>query len=99
MRGSDVSSRLSILRHLLGVVDAAVAKTYRGQRKIHWMEVCADGKSTRVCGPDVVVPDEALAALPANVVSIKEPLTTPVGGGIRWLNAALRQELDLYVCL
>ena len=84
---------------MLKVVDAAVAKAYGGQRKIHWMEVYAGEKSTRVYGPDVWLPEETLAALTEYVVSIKGPLTTPVGGGIRSLNVALRQELDLYVCL
>ena len=84
---------------MIKVVDAAVAKTYGGQRKIHWMEVYAGEKSTQVYGPDVWLPEETLAALKEYVVSIKGPLTTPVGGGIRSLNVALRQELDLYVCL
>ncbi|MDO5289217.1 MAG: NADP-dependent isocitrate dehydrogenase [Pseudomonadota bacterium] len=84
---------------MLKVVDAAVQKCYGGQRKIHWMEVFAGEKATRVYGPDVWLPDETLAALKEYVVSIKGPLTTPVGGGIRSLNVALRQELDLYVCL
>jgi isocitrate dehydrogenase len=81
------------------VVDAAVAKAYNGSRKIHWMEIYAGEKSTRIYGGDVWLPDETLAALKEFVVSIKGPMTTPVGGGIRSLNVALRQELDLYVCL
>jgi len=84
---------------MLKVVDAAVEKAYKGQRKIHWMEVYAGEKATRVYGPDVWLPEETLAAVREYVVSIKGPLTTPVGGGIRSLNVALRQELDLYVCL
>ncbi|OZA89020.1 MAG: NADP-dependent isocitrate dehydrogenase, partial [Burkholderiales bacterium 34-67-9] len=84
---------------MLKVVDAAVAKAYAGKRQIHWMEVYAGEKSTQVYGPDVWLPEETLAALRDYVVSIKGPLTTPVGGGIRSLNVALRQELDLYVCL
>ena len=84
---------------MLKVVDAAVAKSYGGQRKIHWMEVYAGEKSTKVYGPDVWLPEETLHAVRDYVVSIKGPLTTPVGGGIRSLNVALRQELDLYVCL
>ncbi len=84
---------------MLKVVDAAVAKAYGGRRKIHWMEVYAGEKSTRVYGPDVWLPEETLHAVRDYVVSIKGPLTTPVGGGIRSLNVALRQELDLYVCL
>ncbi len=84
---------------MIKVVDAAVAKAYGGRRKIVWMELFAGEKSTRVYGPDVWLPDETLAALREYVVSIKGPLTTPVGGGIRSINVALRQELDLYVCL
>jgi isocitrate dehydrogenase len=84
---------------MLKVVDAAVEKAYAGKRKIHWMEVYAGEKSTNVYGPDVWLPEETLQALREYVVSIKGPLTTPVGGGIRSLNVALRQELDLYVCL
>ena len=84
---------------MIKVVDAAVAKAYGGKRKIHWMEIYAGEKSTRVYGADVWLPDETLAILRDFVVSIKGPLTTPVGGGIRSLNVALRQQLDLYVCL
>jgi isocitrate dehydrogenase len=84
---------------MIRVVDAAVAKAYGGKRKIHWMEIYAGEKSTRVYGPDVWLPEETLAILRDYVVSIKGPLTTPVGGGIRSLNVALRQQLDLYVCL
>src|SRR6478736_4508436 len=84
---------------MIKVVDAAVAKAYAGKRKISWMEVFAGEKSTRVYGPDVWLPPETLDAVRDFVVSIKGPLTTPVGGGIRSLNVALRQELDLYVCL
>jgi len=81
------------------VVDAAVAKAYGGARQIHWVEVYAGEKSTRLYGPDVWLPEETLAALREYSVAIKGPMTTPVGGGIRSLNVALRQELDLYVCL
>ena len=84
---------------MIKVVDAAVEKTYGGKRKIHWMEVYAGEKSTQIYGPDVWLPDETLDVLREYVVSIKGPLTTPVGGGIRSLNVALRQQLDLYVCL
>ncbi len=90
---------LDITPVMLKVVDAAVAKAYGGKRKIHWMEIYAGEKSTKVYGPDVWLPDETLAAVKEYVVSIKGPLTTPVGGGIRSLNVALRQQLDLYVCL
>src|SRR6187402_2015588 len=84
---------------MIKVVDAAVAKAYGGKRKIHWMEIYAGEKSTRVYGADVWLPEETLTILRDFVVSIKGPLTTPVGGGIRSLNVALRQQLDLYVCL
>src|SRR5215467_5682000 len=84
---------------MIKVVDAAVAKAYGGKRKIVWMEIYAGEKSTRIYGPDVWLPDETLQAAREFVVSIKGPLTTPVGGGIRSINVALRQELDLYVCL
>ena len=84
---------------MIKVVDAAVAKAYGGKKKIEWMEIYAGEKSTKVYGPDVWLPEETLQVLRDYVVSIKGPLTTPVGGGIRSLNVALRQELDLYVCL
>jgi len=84
---------------MIAVVDAAVAKAYGGKRKIHWMEVYAGEKATRVYGPDQWLPDETLAALKEYAVSIKGPMTTPVGGGIRSLNVALRQEMDLYQCV
>jgi isocitrate dehydrogenase len=81
------------------VVDAAVAKAYDGAREIHWMEIFAGEKSTRVYGPDEWLPHETLEAVREYSVAIKGPMTTPVGGGIRSLNVALRQELDLFVCL
>ena len=84
---------------MLKVVDAAVAKAYGGKKKLVWMEIYGGEKATKVYGPDVWLPDETLQAAREYVVSIKGPLTTPVGGGIRSLNVALRQELDLYVCL
>ena len=84
---------------MIKVVDAAVAKAYAGKRKISWMEIYAGEKSTRIYGPDVWLPEETLQVIKDYVVSIKGPLTTPVGGGIRSINVALRQELDLYVCL
>ncbi|MGI4777394.1 MAG: NADP-dependent isocitrate dehydrogenase [Janthinobacterium lividum] len=84
---------------MIKVVDAAVAKAYGGKKKIAWMEVFAGEKSTRIYGPDVWLPEETLDAVRDYVVSIKGPLTTPVRGGIRSLNVALRQQLDLYVCL
>ncbi len=90
---------LDITPVMIKVVDAAVQKAYGGKRKIAWMEVFAGEKSTKVYGPDVWMPDETLEVVKEYVVSIKGPLTTPVGGGIRSLNVALRQSLDLYVCL
>ncbi len=81
------------------VVDAAVEKAWGGQRKIAWVEVYAGEKATRIYGPDNWLPDETVEAVRRYVVSIKGPLTTPTSGGIRSLNVALRQLLDLYVCL
>ncbi|MBK1648133.1 NADP-dependent isocitrate dehydrogenase [Rhabdochromatium marinum] len=81
------------------VLDAAVAKAYGGQRKLVWMEIYAGEKATREYGADHWLPEETFTAVRDFVVSIKGPLTTPVGGGIRSLNVSLRQELDLYVCL
>lgn len=81
------------------VIDAAVAKAYGGEKKIHWMEVYAGEKATRVYGDNVWLPEETLEALKEYSVSIKGPMTTPVGGGIRSLNVALRQELDLFQCV
>lgn len=84
---------------MIKVVDAAVEKAYGAQRKISWMEVYAGEKATKVYGADQWLPQETLDALQKYIVSIKGPLTTPVGGGIRSLNVAIRQELDLYTCL
>jgi len=84
---------------MIKVVDAAVTKAYGGKKKIVWMEMYAGEKSCKVYGENVWLPEETLAASREYVVSIKGPLTTPVGGGIRSINVALRQELDLYVCL
>jgi len=81
------------------VVDAAVSKAYGDRRRIQWMEMYAGEKACKVYGENVWLPDETLQAAREFVVSIKGPLTTPVGGGIRSINVALRQELDLYVCL
>lgn len=83
---------------MMKVVDAAVEKSYGGKRKISWMEVYAGEKATQVYDQDTWLPEETLEAVKDYVVSIKGPLTTPVGGGIRSLNVALRQQLDLYVC-
>jgi len=84
---------------MIKVVDAAVKKAYKDQKKIAWMEVYAGEKSTHVYGQDTWLPDETLQAVREFVVAIKGPLTTPVSGGIRSLNVALRQMLDLYICL
>ncbi len=91
--GADISPVM------IKVVDAAVQKAYRHQRAISWMEVFCGEKATRVYGPDVWLPEETLDVLRDYVVSIKGPLATPVGGGIRSLNVAMRQALDLYVCM
>jgi isocitrate dehydrogenase len=84
---------------MLKVVNAAVDVAYGGKRKIAWMEMYAGEKSCKVYGENVWLPDETLEAAKEFAVSIKGPLTTPVGGGIRSINVALRQQLDLYVCL
>ena len=81
------------------VVDAAVAKAYNGQKKISWMEIYAGGRSVEVYGDNTWLPDETFDFIKKYHVAIKGPLTTPVGGGIRSLNVALRQTLDLYICL
>ncbi len=88
-----------IWRASVRVLDAAVAKAYGGKRKISWMEVYAGEKANEIYGPDTWLPDETVTAFQEYLVGIKGPLTTPVGGGIRSLNVALRQKLDLYVCL
>ena len=84
---------------MIKVVDAAVAKAYKGERKISWMEIYTGEKSTHLYGQDVWLPAETLDFIRDYHVAIKRPMTTPVGGGIRSLNVALRQELDLYICL
>lgn len=81
------------------VVDAAVKKAYADTKKIHWLEIFAGEKATKLYGDDIWLPEETLAYIEKYHVAIKGPLTTPVGGGIRSLNVALRQKLDLYVCL
>jgi isocitrate dehydrogenase len=90
---------IDITPPMIKVVDAAVNKAYGGKRKISWMEVYAGEKSTTVYDKDTWLSAETMQALREYVVSIKGPLTTPVGGGIRSLNVTMRQELDLYVCL
>ncbi len=84
---------------MIQVVDAAVEKAYQGQRKIAWMEIYAGEKATSIYGEDEWLPEETLAAMQDYIVSIKGPLTTPVGGGIRSLNVSIRQQLDLYACV
>lgn len=91
--GVDVSPAM------IKVVDAAVLKAYGGDRKISWMEIYTGEKSTQIYGEDEWLPAETLAFIRDYKVAIKGPLTTPVGGGIRSLNVALRQELDLYICV
>jgi isocitrate dehydrogenase len=90
---------IDITPPMIKVVDAAVSKAYDGSRKISWMEVYAGEKSTKIYDANTWLSDETMKVLKEYVVSIKGPLTTPVGGGIRSLNVTLRQELDLYVCL
>ena len=90
--GSDITPAM------IKVVDAAVQKAYNGAKEISWMEIYTGEKATKVYGADVWLPDETLDLLKEYVVAIKGPLTTPIGGGIRSLNVALRQQLDLYVC-
>jgi isocitrate dehydrogenase len=84
---------------MIEVLDAAVAKAYGGKRSIAWMEIYAGAKAAALYGNDTYLPAETLTAMREFLVGIKGPLETPVGGGIRSLNVALRQELDLYVCL
>ena len=81
------------------VLDAAVKKAYNGERKISWLEVYAGDKSNEVYGENTWLPDETLEKIDEYKIAIKGPLTTPIGGGIRSINVALRQKLDLYVCL
>ncbi|HET8904274.1 MAG TPA: NADP-dependent isocitrate dehydrogenase [Saccharospirillum sp.] len=83
---------------MMAVIDAAVAKAYGSERKISWMEVYAGEKATTIYDADTWLPTETLDAFREFKVGIKGPLTTPVGGGIRSLNVAIRQELDLFVC-
>ena len=90
---------LDITPVMIKVVDSAVHRAYGDERRISWMEIYAGEKSNRIYGENTWLPDETLQAAKEYVVSIKGPLTTPVGGGIRSINVALRQKLDLYVCL
>ena len=84
---------------MIDVVNAAVKSAYKGKREISWMEIYCGEKAVNVYGDDEWMPQETLDACKEYNVSIKGPLTTPVGGGIRSLNVAIRQKLDLYVCL
>jgi len=84
---------------MIKVVDAAVDRAYQGSRKIAWMEIYAGEKATSIYGEYEWLPDESLAAMQDYIVSIKGPLTTPIGGGIRSLNVSIRQRLDLYACV
>lgn len=84
---------------MIDVVDNAVRKAYKNSKKISWMEVYCGEKSTQIYDKDTWLPDETIKALKEFIISIKGPLTTPVGKGIRSLNVSLRQMLDLYVCL
>ncbi|MGP1946064.1 MAG: NADP-dependent isocitrate dehydrogenase [Arsenophonus sp. ER-EMS1-MAG3] len=84
---------------MLKVVDAAVKKSYLGDKKISWMEIYTGEKSTKIYGKNVWLPDETIDLIKEYNVSIKGPLTTPVGCGINSLNVSLRQQLDLYICL
>ena len=91
--GADISPVM------IKVVDAAVARAYGGKREISWMEIFAGEKATSIYGEDEWLPDETLSAMKDYIVSIKGPLTTPIGGGIRSLNVSIRQRLDLYACV
>ena len=91
--GADISPVM------IKVVDAAVARAYQGARKISWMEIYAGEKATSIYGEDQWLPDDTLSAMQDYIVSIKGPLTTPIGGGIRSLNVSIRQRLDLYACV
>ncbi|MCH8838361.1 MAG: NADP-dependent isocitrate dehydrogenase [Candidatus Marinimicrobia bacterium] len=88
-----------IWRATVRVLDAAVKKAYGGRRRIAWMEIFAGDKANQIYGPDSWLPEETLTAVREYLIAIKGPLTTPIGGGIRSINVALRQKLDLYVCL
>ena len=81
------------------VLDAAVRKAYNGEREISWLEVYAGDKSNEVYGENTWLPNETLKMIDKYKIAIKGPLTTPIGGGIRSINVALRQKLDLYVCI
>lgn len=91
--GADISPVMT------KVVDSAVAQAYGGNRRINWMEIFAGEKATQIYGENEWLPQESLSAMNEYIVSIKGPLTTPIGGGIRSLNVSIRQQLDLYACV
>jgi isocitrate dehydrogenase len=91
--GADISPVM------IRVVNAAVQNAYQGEKKISWMEIFAGEKATQVYGENEWLPEESLSAMKTYIVSIKGPLTTPIGGGIRSLNVSIRQKLDLYACV
>ena len=97
IEGDGIGSDITPVMHQ--VVDAAVEKAYGGQREIQWMEIYAGEKATNTYGENEWLPQESLEAMKEYIVSIKGPLTTPVGGGMRSLNVAIRQKLDLYACV
>ena len=97
IEGDGIGTDITPAMHL--VVDSAIDKAYGGQRKIHWMEIYAGEKATQTYGENEWLPQESLDAMQQYIVSIKGPLTTPIGGGMRSLNVAIRQQLDLYACV
>jgi len=97
IEGDGIGSDITPAMH--EVVDAAVDKAYSGNKKIHWMEIFAGEKATQTYGENEWLPEESLQAMQQYIVSIKGPLTTPIGGGMRSLNVAIRQKLDLYACV
>jgi isocitrate dehydrogenase len=97
IEGDGIGVDITPAMHL--VIDSAVSKAYQNQRKIAWMEVYAGEKASKLYDANTWLPEETMQAVKDYVISIKGPLTTPVGGGMRSLNVTLRQELDLYVCL
>ncbi|MDJ0834495.1 MAG: NADP-dependent isocitrate dehydrogenase [Gammaproteobacteria bacterium] len=97
IEGDGIGSDITPAMHQ--VVNAAVEKAYAGKREIHWMEIYAGEKATQTYGENEWLPEESLQAMQDYIVSIKGPLTTPVGGGMRSLNVAIRQKLDLYACV
>ena len=90
---------VDVVPTMIDVVDAAVKQAYQGERRLGWTEVYAGGKALEQYGENQYLPEETLDAVREIGVGIKGPLMTPIGGGIRSLNVALRQKLDLYVCL